>query len=129
MADTTSTNQLQATITSIDGSGNAFLNRVLGVLSFTGVASGIVRLKIPNADTTITLPVSPTKQVYVKNNDSASLLTVKWTPNGGASNTVIVLSPGGVLILWDIAGVGNGITDLKLNQSVANTEAEYFLGG
>lgn len=127
--DVTQTNNLQVTITSQDALAATYLNRLLGQLSFVGVAGVFNRLKIPNANTAVTLPVSPAKQVYVRNNDAASNLTVIWTPNGGASATVAVLTPGSCLLLWDITGAGNGITALSLNQSVAATEVEYFIGG
>lgn len=130
MALTVNSNLL-ATIVATDSNGNQLLNRSLGnSFLFAGVAGDYVAGQaIPNADTPITLPVSPTRFVYVKHAGTAGVLTVKWTPNGGAEVVAANLNPGAALILWDAGATTPGITSLKLNQSTASQQAEYYLGG
>lgn len=123
-------NTLQATIVSTDTNNTTAINRIISTSVFSGT-EGLYcgGQKIPNADTVITLPVSPVKQVYIRNIDAASFLTIKATPNGGAEATIDILSPGSFFISWDVTGAAQGYTSIKLNQSVASTQVEYFLGG
>lgn len=77
--------------------------------------------------TSVTLPGSPTQFVYIKNTHASQLLTVAWTPNGGASSTVAVLAPSGVLVLVEPSAVtGGGITTLTVTGSAASTTYEYL---
>ena len=128
------TNALLATITATeDSSGNVILNRSTGNPSIdSSVATGMEYLALGAGANVITLPISPTTEVYIKNIDSAKSIKVTWTLNGGASNDVINLNPGGQILLWDTPGsapAAPGITALTLTPSAAGALVEYFFGG
>jgi hypothetical protein len=82
---------------------------------------------IGTSPVTITLPGSPTTFVHMKNLHATNTVTVTWTPNGGSSNTVITLEPGG----WIQTGSGvastGGITALSVVASATATPIEYVL--
>ena len=127
----TVTSNLLATIVATDSNNNQVINRSLGnSFLFAGSAGDFISGQpIPNADTPITLPISPARFVYVKHAGTAGVLTVKWTPNGVAEVLVAELNPGAALILWDAGATNPGITSLKLNQGTASQPVEYYLGG
>lgn len=127
-----STNLLQATIIATDPNNNTPINRGIGNPSYSGTVGEFImyyNLVTAAADVPITLPLSPTLQVYIKNLHATSLLTVKWTPSGGAAATIIVLQPGSIIMFWEVATAASaGISTLTLNPSLANTPVEMFLG-
>lgn len=115
------------TLTDSTSTTTPFVRAVTG--SYTGLASSVAQqVLIPNAPTSITLPISPVNFVYVKNLSGTATITVTWTPNGGASNVVVTLQPGSYVELVETAA-GSGITALSLQASVASTPVEYLLVG
>lgn len=109
--------------------GNTPFIRQLGSLIFTGTVYTVGQsVSIPNSPTTISLPVSPTNFVYIKNLHATQTLTVTWTHNGGASVVVQVLQANGTIILCEPT-TGDGITALSLQGSGAATLCEYALAG
>jgi hypothetical protein len=127
----TSTNLLSATITATDASNNVPINRGIGNPSWLGSLGQFTLnyvIVTPALDTALTLPVNA-YQVYIKNlaAPGGSIVTVKWTPTGGASATVLALQPGSCIIFWEVTNAG-GITALLVNASLANTPIEYFIG-
>jgi hypothetical protein len=119
--------QCSAVITITDNlTGSVQLQKpVLG--SYTGTVSSFAQsVLIGTSPVTITLPGSPTNFVYIKNLSGTATLTITWTPNGGASNVVITLQPGGFEIL-DESIVGSGITALSVTASATSTPIEYVL--
>ena len=83
---------------------------------------------IGTSPTSITLPISPVQFLYIKNLHATQTLKVTWTPNGGASNDVVVLQPGSTIIFLE-AAAASGITALSLTGSGAATICEYVLAG
>ena len=83
---------------------------------------------IGTSPTSITLPVSPTQFVYIKNLHATQTLAVSWTPTGGSSAVIQTLQPGSVVIFSELAA-GSGITALSLTGSGAATICEYVLAG
>lgn len=124
------TNNVQISFSALDESSLYTFVRNLGTFSFLGTSSIYERGQaISNAGTVITLPISPAKQVIIRNLSTISNLIVTWTPNGGVSAIVTSLTPGSILLLWNVA-IGQGITALTLTTSGASGElAEYFIGG
>lgn len=127
------TNSLIAQILSTDDStANVPINFGTGNPAFDSTSADFTRyfvLTAPNVD--IGLTKNPATCVYIKNIDVAKTITVIWTPNGGASNSVILLNPGDQIILWcsPIGATTPGITDLKLNASAFPCLCEFFIGG
>lgn len=98
-------------------------------LSYSGTVSAFAQQTLIGlTPITIDLQNSNAQFVYIKNIKTtfSSNLTVTWTPNGGASETAITLSPGSAIILCETDAV-NGITALSLTASAANTPVEYLL--
>lgn len=128
------TNTLTATITGTeDTTGNVPVNRGLGNLAFDSIfAEFTTYQKLASGDNTIVIPDGKAFQVYVKNNDPALFIIVKYTPTGLAQQVSSTLGPGEVFLQWQQITNGNanaGITGLVLNASGANALVEYFLGG
>jgi hypothetical protein len=133
MANNT-TNTLTATITGTeDSTGNVPINRGLGNLAFdSNFGEFCTYQKLAAGDNVIVIPNGKAFQVYVKNNDPALNIIVKFTPTGLTEQVSATLGPGEVFLLWQIitnAAANAGITALKLNASSANALVEYFLGG
>lgn len=97
--------------------------------SFVGSASTIAQqVNIGTGATPIALPVAQTNYVYIKNLSGAATVTVTWTPQGGASNPVITLQPGGYIEFVEPV-TGSGISALSLIASAPATPVEYWLLG
>lgn len=111
-------------------SGTIALSKVLTALTTPGLTfSEAQSLSIPNSPTSISLPVSPTTFLYIKNLHATQTLTVTWTPNGGASNIVLTLQPGSWIAFGEAVLGTSGITALSVQGSGAATLIEYVLGG
>jgi hypothetical protein len=109
--------------------GTQQLIKSIASLIFTGTNSSVAQSQnIGASPTTITLPISPTKFVYIKNLHAVNTLTVTWTPNGGASNQVVTLQPSEAIIFCG-SNTSGGITALSLQASGASTPVEYILAG
>jgi hypothetical protein len=128
------TNALSATIISTeDTTGLVPVNRGLGNLSFDSIFADFTTYeKLGAGDNAITIPNGKAFQVYVKNNDPALFIVVKYTPTGLAQQLSATLGPGEVFVMWQQitnANANAGITGLVLNASGANALVEFFLGG
>ena len=111
-------------------SGTISLSKVLTSLITPGTTfSEAQSLSIPASPTSITLPISPTTFVYIKNLHATQTLTVTWTPNGGASNVVVTLQPGSFIAFGEAVLGLSGITALSVQGSGAATLIEYVLAG
>src|SRR5258708_4886231 len=92
-------------------SGTIALSKVLSGL--VTVATGFTEaqsLSIGNSATPVVLPGSPVTFVYIKNLHATQTLTVTWTPNGGASNVVLTVQPGGYISFGETVQGLSGIT-------------------
>lgn len=124
-----STNNLTLVINQQDASGVNIVNRTVGAISYAGAAGELeVRQAPDTAQHTLDLPTTQINQVYIKNTHATGILTLVGTVNGGASQTLAVLEPGGVFIVWQ-AVTGKGYTDLKYTADTTGTTFEMFLGG
>jgi len=111
-------------------SGTIALSKVLTALSTVATSfSEAQSLSIGTSPVTITLPISPTTFLYVKNLHATQTITVTWTPNGGASATILTVPAGGFISFGETAQGVSGITALSIVASGATTPVEYVLGG
>ena len=111
-------------------SSNVIINRSQQLIPNANVGTYEGYASLGAGDNVIPLPAATVYQVYIKNIDAANKIVVKFTPNGGALVTTVLLKPGDVCIpCWCTSGDGtNGITALTLNASAAPTSVEFFLG-
>lgn len=129
----TSSNLLSATITATDSGSNVPINRGIGNPTLGGTVGEFSLNQLLSAgagvDNPISLPSATIFNLYIRNlaAPGGSIVTVKWTPTGGAAVTILALQPGSVIIFWEIVAVG-GITTLTLNPTINNTPVEMFLG-
>ena len=127
-----SQNNLTLTLVQQDSGGN----HILGTSGRTpadfkwGGTVGVFyeNLLIGTSATTITLPISPTVNVYIKNLHATQTLTITATPNGQSSVVLDILGSGEVYLRWGTASA-RGLTALSLAASAASTNIEMFLGG
>jgi len=111
-------------------SGTIALSKVLTSLATNATAfSEAQSLSVGTGSTVITLPISPTTFVYLKNLHATQTVSVTWTPNGGASAVAIVLQPGAFICFGEVVQGLSGITALSVVASGASTPIEYVLGG
>lgn len=111
-------------------SGTISLSKVLTALVTPGTAwTEAQALAIGTSPTSVTLPISPVTFVYLKNTHATQTLTVAWTPNGGSSNTVVVLQPGSYISFGETVQATSGVTTITLTGSGAGTTVEYIIGG
>jgi hypothetical protein len=135
MPTTDVTNALIANISSTEQStSNVDINRSTGNPAFSSnVGQFTTYQNLPTGTNVVPLPTAtgvPATQVYVKNIDAAATCTVKWTPNGGASENIILLYPGDQIILWqNPSGSTAGITAFAIVVTASTCLVEYFLGG
>lgn len=127
------TNTLTAIITSTeDSTGNVFVNRGNGnpaVDSTTGLYVQQFKTGGAAVDTAIPYPVGQEiDQLYIKNNDPAAVITVKWTASGGGGVIKPVeLQPGGMIMFWEPT-TSKGVLSVTVASSVGSTFVEIFVG-
>ena len=110
-------------------SGTTALSKQLTALSTAGSAFAEAQtLSIGTAPVTISLPISPTNFVYIKNLHATNTLSVSWTPATGSTAVIISLQPGAFISFAEPSGAA-GITALSVTGSAAATLIEYVLGG
>lgn len=126
-----STNKITLTLEQIDSVNASLVSRSVGPLSYAGAVGEFQTGQLIGVgSTTITLPISPALQVYIKNLHTTAKLTVTWTPQGGASAVAQVIGPSAFLLFWHGATAATyGITALSLQSDTASTPVEYFIGG
>jgi hypothetical protein len=110
--------------------GSTSLSKVLNN-AYTGTVESYGQsVIVGTAPDSISIPVSPTQFVYVKNlsTTSGTTVTVTWTPNSGASSSIIILDPGALIIFSEVT-TSNGISALSLVSNQAGTPVEYILCG
>lgn len=106
-------------------SGSVALTKLINLAFAGSVESFAQTLNTSTSPLSISLPVVPTEFLYVHNLDASDSVIVTWTPNGGSSNIVQTLDPGGA-ILFCQNGTTNGIVALSV-QASANTPAIEFV--
>lgn len=124
-----STNNLTAVIIRQDSSGVNIENRSIGQISFAGSAGEFdIRQAPDTSQHSLDLPTTQVNQFYFKNTHASALITLAGTVNGGASQTLAILEPGGVFMVWQ-AITGKGYTALAYTSDTSGATFEMFLGG
>lgn len=124
-------NNLSLTLQQLDANGVTLTRRV-ETFSDTAPTVGEFRVGLltDTNEATISLPTAQIRQVLLKNTHTSGKITVKWTPNGGAKVTILIVGPGDGIAFWHQAtGATYGLSLLTLTTDVSNTTYELFLGG
>lgn len=128
------TNTLQATIISADANGTISINRSMGNPALAGNVGQItINEQLSVGANPITMALgSGIFNLYVKNNAApgGGTVAVGLNLNGAGLQTVALLQPGGVCLMWNIVNniAGSGYTGMTLTASVGSLPVEYFLG-
>lgn len=125
-------NILTATIKQLDASGVTLATRIATMTDSAPVVGDFrgLGVLIDTSQATIGLPTAQVRQVFLRNTHASALITVVWTPNGGAQATIIILGPGDGIGFWhQSTGATKGISSLKLTSDTANATYELYLGG
>ena len=126
-----SQNNLTLTLNQQDSEGVNIVNRTIGAISYDGVAGEMHNgILTGTSQVTLDLPTANVLQFYIKNTHATGVITLVGTVQGGASQTIAKIQPGGVFVNWCASTSATaGYTDLKLTASIANTTFEMYLGG
>lgn len=127
-----SQNNLSLIINQQDVNGVNILNRLVGAISYDGTA-GEFDSRTLAADTsshTFDLPTTNVKQFYFKNTHATAVVTLTGTVQGGSSQVLAKVQPGGVFVSWSpVTSATAGYTALSYQSDIASATAEMFLGG
>jgi hypothetical protein len=126
-----SVNNLTMLINRQDASGVNIENRSVGAISFSGVSGEFDVRQAPGTSiTTLDLPTTLALQFYFKNTHSAANITLTGTPQGGSTQTLCVLPPGGIYVYWaPVTSATAGYTQLRYTSDTSGATFEMFIGG
>jgi hypothetical protein len=127
-----SQNNLSLVINRQDANGVNVENRPIGAIAYAGVA-GEYDIRTGAADTAnhpFDLPCANVLQFFFKNTHATAVIELIGTVQGGASQTLAKVQPGGVFCNWCASTSATaGYTALSYTSSVASPTFEVFLGG
>lgn len=127
-----SQNNMSLVLNQQDSNGVNVVNRSIGAVSYNGVAGEFDQRTLP-ADTSIhalDLPCTNVLQFYFKNTHATAVITITATVQGGASQVVAKVQPGGVFVNWCASTSATaGYTAISLTSDTASATVEMFLGG
>ena len=125
-------NSLSLVLSQQDATLNYLMARTIGPVSYTGTV-GESLIEGTLADTAAhvqTLPTANVLQFYFKNTHATAVITVTATVQGGSSQVVKKVQPGGVVVAWDpVTSATAGYTALTLTSDTSGATFEMFLGG
>jgi hypothetical protein len=123
------TGALTGNITMTDNlSGSVQLTKALAFQYLGTIFEYSQSQNIGTGTTTISLPLSPTQFVYMKNLSTTATVTTTWTPNGGTSASILTLQPGSTVIFVE-TNTTSGITAMTVTASTSTTPIEYICLG
>lgn len=113
-----------------DAGGTPFIKTLAGIL-FSGTAGTIANgVSVTTGGIVLILPASLVQGIYIKNASSVNgpALKITATPNGGSSEVVDTLDPGGVLIRISPSNAG-GWSAITLTGVGGTASVEFILVG
>lgn len=126
-------NNVSLLVNQQDGtSGVNLVNRSSGVVSYDGVAGEFDKRTLANdtSNHAFDLPASPVLQFYFKNTHATAKILLTGTVQGGSSQVLARLGPGGIFCSWEaVTNTTTGFTALSYTSDVALATCEMFLGG
>ena len=127
-----STNNLTLLINQQDSSSVSIINRTIGAVSYGGVAGEFDKRTLA-ADTSIhalDLPCANVLNFYFKNTHATAVITLTATVQGGSSQVIAKVQPGGVFVYWSpVTSATAGYTAISYTSDTASATAEMYLGG
>lgn len=127
-----SQNNVSLIINQQDANGVNLVNRLVGAISYDGVA-GELDVRTLAADTNIhalDLPATNVLQFYFKNTHATAVILLTCTIQGGAAQSTTKVQPGGVFVNWCASTSATaGYTAISYTSTVASATCEMFLGG
>ncbi len=126
-----SVNNLTLLINRQDSSGVNVENRSIGAVSYSGVSGEFdVRQATGTSITTLDLPTATVLQFYFRNTHATAQITLTGTIQGGATQSMCVLPPGGVFVYWaPVTSTTVGFTQLRFTSDTTGATFELFIGG
>lgn len=126
-------NNVSLLVNQQDGvSGVNLVNRSSGVISYDGVGGEYDKRTLANDTSShaFDLPATNVLQFYFKNTHSTAVVTLTGTVQGGASQVLKKVQPGGIFCTWDpVTSATAGYTALSYQSDTALATCEMFLGG
>lgn len=129
MAD--SQNNLSLVLNQQDSSGVNILNRLIGAIQYAGSVGHFFNGNLPNTNSlSLALPTTNCLQFLLYNADTVAVITVTATIQGGSSQTVAKVQPGGILVYWTpVTSATAGFTAISIQSDVSDADFHCFLGG
>lgn len=126
-----SENNLTLVVNQQDANGVNIVNRTIGSISYAGVAGEFHDGVLTDANLhTLDLPTANVLQFFFHNTHATSVITLTGTVQGGASQLLKKVQPGGIFCAWDESTSATaGYTELKVQSDTAGATFEMFLGG
>ena len=126
-----SQNNLTLLVNQQDANGVNIVNRSIGAVAYAGIVGefhdGILT---DTSSHDLDLPTTNVLQFYFKNTHATAVITLTGTIQGGASQSVTKIQPGGVFVNWCASTSATaGFTALSIQSDTANATYEMFLGG
>ena len=126
-----SQNNLTLLVNQQDANGVNIVNRSIGAIAYAGIVGefhdGILT---GTGSVTLDLPTANVLQFYFKNTHATAVITLTGTIQGGASQSIAKIQPGGVFVNWCASTSATaGFTALSVQSDTANATFEMFLGG
>ena len=126
-----SQNNLTLLVNQQDANGTNIVNRSIGAIAYASVAGEFHDGILTDTNSkTLDLPTANILQFYFKNTHATAIITLTGTIQGGASQSIAKIQPGGVFANWCASTSSTaGFTALSIQSDTANATFETFLGG
>lgn len=121
---------LSLTVNRQDSNGVNVENRSIGAISYIGTAGEYDVRQAPDTSShNLDLPATEVNTFVFVNTHISATITLTGTINGGSSQTICKVGPGGVAVpVWN-AAAGKGFTALSYQSDTSGATFEMFLGG
>lgn len=125
-----SVNNLTLVVNRQDSNGVNVENRTIGSVTFNGVCGEYDIRQAPDTSShSLDLPTTEVNNFIFLNTHASATITLTGTINGGSSQTIAKVGPGGVCVpVWATAA-GKGFTALSYQSDTIGATFEMFLGG
>jgi hypothetical protein len=126
-----SENNLTLVVNQQDSNGVNIVNRTIGAISYAGIVGEFHDgLLTGTGSVTLDLPTANVLQFFFHNTHATAVITLTGTVQGGSSQTIAKIQPGGCFANWcQSTSATAGYTALSVQSDTAGATFEMFLGG